>query len=39
MVIGFALESFVNSALLVHTLPLLSAAGVVVGTLFDPLRY
>lgn len=41
MVIGFALESFVNSAVLVHMLPLLTAlglgaAGVVVGTLFGP---
>ncbi|MBN8999189.1 MAG: arsenite efflux MFS transporter ArsK [Rhizobiales bacterium] len=41
MVIGFALESFVNAALLVHMLPLLTAlglgaAGVLVGSLFGP---
>lgn len=41
MVLGFALESFVNSALLVHMLPLLGAlglgaAGVLVGSLFGP---
>ncbi|MGO6818751.1 arsenite efflux MFS transporter ArsK [Rhizobium leguminosarum] len=41
MVTGFALESFVNSALLVHMVPVMSALGlgamaVVVGTLFGP---
>ncbi|NKL32458.1 arsenite efflux MFS transporter ArsK [Rhizobium leguminosarum bv. viciae] len=41
MVTGFALESFVNAALLVHMVPVMSALGlgamaVVVGTLFGP---
>ncbi|NNH41853.1 arsenite efflux MFS transporter ArsK [Rhizobium laguerreae] len=41
MVTGFALESFVNAALLVHMVPVLSALGlgamaVMVGTLFGP---
>ncbi|MBB3137313.1 MFS family permease [Rhizobium pisi] len=41
MVTGFALESFVNSALLVHMVPVMSALGlgamaVMVGTLFGP---
>lgn len=41
MVTGFALESVVNSALLVHMVPVMSALGlgamaVVVGTLFGP---
>lgn len=41
MVTGFALESFVNAAVLVHMLPLLTALGlgaasVLVGTLFGP---
>ncbi|MEZ2131947.1 MULTISPECIES: arsenite efflux MFS transporter ArsK [unclassified Sinorhizobium] len=41
MVMGFALESFVNAALLVHMVPLLSGLGlgamaVMVGTLFGP---
>lgn len=41
MVTGFALESFVNAALLVHMVPVLSALGlgamaVLVGTLFGP---
>ncbi|MGO8565259.1 MFS transporter, partial [Rhizobium ruizarguesonis] len=41
MVTGFALESFVNSALLVHMVPVMSALGLgamalVVGTLFGP---
>jgi hypothetical protein len=41
MVTGFALESFVNAALLVHMVPVLSGLGlgamaVVVGTLFGP---
>jgi MFS family permease len=41
MVAGFALESFVNAALLVHMVPVLSALGlgglaVMVGTLFGP---
>ncbi|MEZ2220784.1 arsenite efflux MFS transporter ArsK [Rhizobium sp. RCC_161_2] len=41
MAIGFALQSFVGSAILVHMLPLLGAlglgvAGVMVGTLFGP---
>ncbi|MDR6293905.1 MULTISPECIES: arsenite efflux MFS transporter ArsK [Inquilinus] len=41
MVTGFALESFVNAAILVHMLPLLAALGlgaasVLVGTLFGP---
>ncbi len=41
MVTGFALESFVNAALLVHMVPVLSGLGlgamaVMVGTLFGP---
>ena len=41
MVTGFALESFVNAALLVHMVPVMSALGlgamaVMVGTLFGP---
>jgi MFS family permease len=41
MVTGFALQSFVNAAVLVHMLPLLAALGlgaasVIVGTLFGP---
>lgn len=41
MVAGFALESFVNAALLVHMVPVLSGLGlgamaVMVGTLFGP---
>ncbi|WP_429932240.1 arsenite efflux MFS transporter ArsK [Agrobacterium vitis] len=41
MVTGFALESFVNAALLVHMVPLLTALGLgsaalLVGTLFGP---
>jgi MFS family permease len=41
MVTGFALESFINAAILVHMLPLLAALGlgaasVLVGTLFGP---
>jgi hypothetical protein len=41
MVTGFALESFVNAALLVHMVPVLSglrleAMAVMVGTLFGP---
>ncbi|MGV1760573.1 arsenite efflux MFS transporter ArsK [Rhizobium sp. A22-96] len=41
MVMGFALESFVNAALLVHMVPVLSGLGlgataVMVGTLFGP---
>lgn len=41
MVTGFALQSFVNAALLVHMLPVMSALGlgataVMVGTLFGP---
>ncbi|MFJ1311828.1 arsenite efflux MFS transporter ArsK [Agrobacterium sp. P15N1-A] len=41
MVTGFALESFVNAALLVHMVPVLSGLGlgamaVIVGTLFGP---
>ncbi|SCB56275.1 Predicted arabinose efflux permease, MFS family [Rhizobium aethiopicum] len=41
MVTGFALESFVNAALLVHMVPIMSALGlgataVIVGTLFGP---
>ena len=41
MVLGFALESFVNAALLVHMVPVLSRLGlgamaVMVGTLFGP---
>jgi MFS family permease len=41
MVIGFALQSFVNAAVLVHMLPLLAAlglgvVGVIVGSLFGP---
>jgi MFS family permease len=41
MVTGFALESFVNAALLVHMVPVMSALGlgamaVIVGTLFGP---
>jgi MFS family permease len=41
MVTGFALESFVNAALLVHMVPVLSGLGlgamaVLVGTLFGP---
>ncbi|MBX4957202.1 arsenite efflux MFS transporter ArsK [Rhizobium lentis] len=41
MVTGFALQSFVNAALLVHMLPVMTALGlggiaVVVGTLFGP---
>jgi hypothetical protein len=41
LAIGFALQSFVSSAILVHMLPLLGAlglgvAGVTVGTLFGP---
>lgn len=41
MVAGFALESFVNAALLVHMVPVLSGLGlgamaVLVGTLFGP---
>lgn len=41
MVAGFALESFVNAAILVHMVPVLSALGlgamaVMVGTLFGP---
>ncbi|PDS77998.1 arsenite efflux MFS transporter ArsK [Rhizobium sp. L43] len=41
MVAGFALESFVNAALLIHMVPVMSALGlgamaVMVGTLFGP---